>query len=629
MNLPVIRLFPLLFVLALGCGKDPVSPQSRSAGSAQLGRTSILTQREIDSLLQKLACPADKLELPPAPTGGTFHFNILETPNSLDPAWIRDTASSEAATPLHDGLVEFHPITLEVVPLLAKSWEISPDGLAYTFHIREGVFFHDNPCFPGGVGREVTAEDFVYSFQRVCDPRVASPGAWMFLGFVKGAQEYRDGVSARTELDRRAKGNARDETSPDRFRRAEDSRLEELAKASHGVEGLAAPDRRTFVVTLVRPFSPFLYRMGHSFAWPVPREAVEKYGDDFFKNPVGTGPFKFVEWVPAQRIVLEKNPKYWGKDSAGRPLPYLDRIEISQIADANSEHFEFLNGNLHLQYPVPIDQWENIFNEDLSLKPQYSRFQAQSSNFMRIEYVGMLTTDPLFKNVKLRQALNYAVNRDEVASTILRFRATPNNGAVVPPSMPGYPVEEGPYKYDPLKAALLLKEAGYPNGDGLPELTLQLNAMGKENIKIAEVLQGYLSAIGVKVTLQVAEWRMHLDTVRDGKVPFYRMGWLNDYPSPENSMMLLATSGIPPDGENYARYSNPEFDRLYEAALASVDPAEQNRLFREAERVAVEDAAWLFLYFRRDFRLLAPNVRGFPMNGLDRRHMKYVWLAGG
>jgi ABC-type transport system substrate-binding protein len=192
--------------------------------------------------------------------------------------------------------------------------------------------------------------------------------------------------------------------------------------------------------------------------------------------------------------------------------------------------------------------------------------------------------------------------------------------------MPGYPATEGPYRYNPDKALSLLEQAGYPHGKGLPEITLQLNAMGQENVKLAEVIQGCFAQIGVTVRLEVVDWRVHLDTVREGKAPFFRLGWLNDYPSPENSMMLLATSGIPPDGENYSRYSNPEYDRLYEAALAAVDPGEQNRLYKQAEEVAVQDAAWLFLYFRRDYRLLAPEVRGFPMNALDRRALKHVWL---
>lgn len=609
--------------LILGCSPR----ESGDNAGHDKASSSILSSSEIKAHVKALACPADKLEVPSGPTGGTFRFNIVETPNSLDPAWIRDTASHEASAPLHDGLIEFNPVTLELVPCLAESWEISPDGKQYTFHLRKGVFFHDDPCFTNGVGRELTAQDFKYSFERVCDPRVASPGAWMFLGFVEGAQEYRDGVSARRELERRGKGELREPDSTDQFRSATDESLKTSAARPDEVTGLVCPDSSTFVVKLNRPFSPFLFRMGHSFAWPVPREAVEKYGDNFFQHPVGTGAFRFVEWLPARQIVYEKNPKYWGKDSAGNNLPYLDRIEISLIQDTNSEHFEFLNGNLDINYPVPMDRWESVFTSDLKLQPDYQRFQAQSSDFMRIEYVGLLNTDPLFKDIRLRQAFNYAVNREEVASTLLRYRAIPNTGWVVPRSMPGYSPQPGPYGYDLAKAKALLAEAGYPNGQGFPPLTLQLNQMGKDNVKLAEVLQGYLAELGIEVKLQIVDWRLHLDTCRDGKVPFFRMGWLNDYPSPENSLMLLTTNNIPPDGENYSRYSNPEFDRLFEAALAAVDPNEQNRLYSQAEAVVVADAPWLFLYDRRDFRLLSARVRSFPLNPLDRRYMKYVWLA--
>ncbi|MBE7489962.1 MAG: ABC transporter substrate-binding protein [Candidatus Omnitrophica bacterium] len=621
----VLSLFIAIFIFT-GCSKQKPAEEQEPSGKHP-PKADILSPDEVKARLKKLACPADQLVFPPGHLGGTFRFNILETPNSLDPAWIRDTASHEAAAPLHDGLIEFDPVTLEIVPCIAESWEISKDGLVYTFHLRDGVFFHDDPCFPGGQGRQVAAQDFKYSFERVVDPRVASPGAWMFLDFVDGAKAFRDGISARLEIERRRKGELRDPGNADRFRSAEDSHLQELARQGDQVAGLTCPDSRTFVIRLSQPFSPFLYRMGHSFSWPVPQEAVEKYGDNFFQHPVGAGPFKFVEWIPTQHIILERNPKYWGKDPKGNPLPYLDRIEISQIADSNSEHFELLAGHLDLNYPIPIDRWEGVFSGDLELQPEYTHYQVQSSDFMRIEYIGFLMTHPLFSDIRIRKAFNFAINREEITSTILRYRAQPNLGWVVPPSMPKYPRSEGIYGYDPQKARELLSQAGYPEGKGFPALTLQLNAMGQENIKLAEIIQGYLAAVGIHITLQKVDWRVHLDTVRQGEVPFYRMGWLNDYPSPENSLMLLATASIPPDGENYARFSNAEFDRLYAEALAAVDPAQQNQLYAQAEKIAVEQAPWLFLYDRHDFRLLSKRVRNFPMNALDRRSMKYVWLS--
>ena len=483
--------------------------------------------------------------------------------------------------------------------------------------------------FPMAKGREVTAADFqVLIRKRVCDPRVASPGAWMFLDFIKGSNQYRDGVSARSEIRRRKEGGGtREEGHADRFRSATDEQLEEWASFPDEVTGLRCPDDQTFVVELEIPFSPFLFRLGHSFAWVVPQEAVEEYGDDFFKNPVGIGAFQFVEWISGQRVVLEKNPRYWMKDEKGNSLPYLDRIEMTRIDDTNSEHYELLDGHLHFQFPIPLDQWDNVFDVDLNLKPDYSHFQVQSSETWRIEYIGMLNDDPLFKDKRIRKAFNHAIDRSEIASTILRYRAIPNRGQVVPSSMPDYPAEEGPYRYNPQKALELLAEAGYPNGQDMPELTLQLNSAGRDNEKIAEIIQGYLAAIGINVHLQVVDWRVHLDTVREGKIPFYRLGWINDYPCAENSLMLVWGRNVPPEGENYARYSNPQFDRLFEEALKVTDVKEQNRLFQQAEEIAIEDAPWLFLYTLRRFRLVAPEVRGFPMNAGDRRFLKYTWLA--
>ncbi len=609
----------LTLILLTGCGStDPQTPAEETSAE--------LTQEQIDERLAALACPADKISVPDNPSGGTFRFNSLETPNSFDPAWIRDTASSNIGTSIHEGLVEFDPINMSVKPCIAESWDISEDGLTYTFKLREGVIFHDNPCFPEGKGREVVATDFKYSYERVCDPRVASPGAWMFLDFVEGSNAYRDGVSARRELDRRAGGESRDGESEDRFRAADAAQLQEWAKSPDEVIGLVCPDDRTLVVRLAIPFSPFIFRLGHSFAWVVPREAVEEYGDDFFKNPVGAGPFKFVEWIPGQRVVLEKHPDYWMQDDKGNRLPYLDRIEATRIEDTNSEHYELINGHLDFQFPIPLDQWDNIFDADLNLQDQYNKFQVQWVNTWRIEYIGMLNTDPIFKDIRIRQAFNYAIDREEIGATILRYRAIPNRGQVVPGSMPDYPSADGPFEYDTAKALELLAEAGYPNGKGLPELSLQLNSAGRDNEKIAEIIQAYLSAIGVKIQLKVVDWRVHLDTVREGKIPLYRLGWINDYPSAENSLMLVWGKNIPPMGENYARYQNDQFDELFEKALSVTDISEQNRLFREAEEIAAAEAPWLFLYTMRRFRLVAPEVRGFPYNAGDRRFLKYVWF---
>lgn len=624
----------LVPALLVGCSKEPyesepspVSSSEPEAAGAEVEEG--LGEEELLERLELLECAADRLDIPDGPTGGTFRFNIQETPRSLDPAWIGDTASSFVGFSLHEGLVTFDPIDTSVQPCIAESWDISEDGLEYTFHLREGVLFHDNACFPDGKGSAVVASDFKYSFERVCDPRVASVGAWMFIGFIDGASAYRDGVSARREVERRAKGEVREAGGGDRFRAADDAQLSEWASAADEVTGIRCPDDRTLVIRLEQAFSPFLLRLGHSFGWVVPREAVEKYGDDFFKNPVGAGPFRFVEWVSAQLIVLEKHAGYWMKDEAGNPLPYLDRIEMTQVNDANSEHLELLSGHLHFQFPIPLDQWDSVFDLDLRLRPDYERFQVQWADTWRIEYIGLLCTDPVFKDKRVRQAFNHMVDREEIASTIYRYRAIPNHGMVVPGSMPDYETEDGPYKYDPEKAKALLAEAGYADLAKFPKLTLQLNSAGRDNEKVAEVMQGYFAQAGIDVSLQVVDWRIHLDTVREGKVPFFRMGWLNDYPSPENSLMLLDGQNLPPVGENYARYTNPEFDRLYREALAAVDPVEQNRLFREAEKVAVDDAAWLFLFTMRQFRLVAPEVRGFPMNAGDRRYLKYTWLEQG
>ncbi|MFH1743857.1 MAG: ABC transporter substrate-binding protein [bacterium] len=520
--------------------------------------------------------------------GGVFRFNLTESPRSLDPARVGDSASGHIAENICEGLVEFDP-NLKIVPCLAESWDVSEDGTVYTFHLRHEVRFHDSPVFPGGKGREVTAEDVRYSLTRIAAPSTRSTGYWVWNGKVKGIKEFHDGL-----VDR--------------------------------VEGFQVVDENTFRFVLDKPFAPFLNLISMSYAYVVPREAVEFYGEDFFQNPVGTGPFRFVEWAPDRRVVLERNPEYWGKDEEGNPLPYLDRIIVRFIGENIPEFQEFVLGNLEYVQPIPPDMWDGIFDKDNKPRPNFEKFQIHQQQLLATNYFGFLMgKPPMGTDKRLRHAANYAIDREAIIKHILRGEGTPASGPI-PSSMPGYRENVAGFTYDPDRARQLLAEAGHPNGEGLPEIILQLNSAGRRNELIAEVIQQQLQAVGFKIQLKVVDWSQHLDSVERGQVGFFRMGWIADYVDPENFLALFHSKNFSPAGPNSTRFSDPQFDQLFEKALQTLDEEKRFELYHEAEKIVMDICPWLFINYQHQTRLSQPYVRGLTMNAMDRRKLKRAWF---
>lgn len=520
--------------------------------------------------------------------GGIFRFNLTESPRSLDPARVGDTASGWIAENIFEGLVAFSP-ELEIVPCLAESWEVSDDGTMYTFHLRRGVRFHDSPAFPGGGGREVTAHDVLYSLTRIANPATRSTGYWVWNGKVKGITEFHDQKAER-------------------------------------VQGFRVLDDYTFRFVLEKPFAPFLNLVAMSYGFVVPREAVEYYGEDFFQNPVGTGPFQFVEWIPDRRVVLERNPNYWDKDKEGYPLPYLDQILVRFIGESIPEFQEFVMGNLEYVQPIAPDMWDGIFDRENNLRPSFKKFQIQRKEMLSLNYFGFhMEIAPLCTDKRLRHAMNYAINREAINEHILRGEGSPAKGPI-PPSMPGYGENVEGFTYDPDRARQLLAEAGYPDGEGLPVITLQLNSAGRRNELIAEVIQQQLQEVGFKINLKIVEWAQHLDSVESGKVGFFRLGWIADYVDPENFLALFHTSNFSPAGPNSTHFSDPRFDELFEEALRTLDDEKRFELYHEAERIVMDICPWLFINYTQWTRLLQPYVRDMTLNAMDQRKLKQVWL---
>lgn len=534
--------------------------------------------------------------------GGTFRMNEVQEIRTLDPVRMNDAPSHHIAHQIYDMLVDFDS-SLTLQPELAERWEVSPDGLTYTYHLRKGVMFHDNACFPGGKGRELKASDVKFTFDRILDARSGTFGDSYFRGKVKGATEYYQATQ---------KGNA----------------------PAEGVSGFRVVDDYTFAIDLLKPFAAFKYYPALGFCYIYPKEAVEKYGKDFFRNPVGTGPFVFEKWSPGQELTLKKNPSYWGTDAAGNKLPYMDGFRLSFLKDEKQQINEFTSGNLEESYRIPSEFFGQIIDAATGQPtPEYAKFRIHRVPALSTQFYGFNTTAAPFSDKRVRQAFNLAIDRKKIITYVLQGQAAgPGVHGLVPGSMPGYAANNiKGYDFDLQKAKSLMAEAGFPNGQGFPAMTLNLNSGGGRNQEVAEAMTEMLNkGLGINVTMQILEWPQHQELLETGKAPFWRLGWITDYPDPENFLNLFYGPNIPASGPspiNSTRYANPTFDSLFAIALGTQDDAQRMALYAQAEQLAIDDAPMIMIYHDLDYRLVQPWVHNYSSNPMDRRDFKAVWLA--
>jgi oligopeptide transport system substrate-binding protein len=533
---------------------------------------------------------------------------------SLDPAQMSDSASTSICDQIYEGLVSYDQTTLEVVPGLAESWEVSPDGTLYTFHLRSGARFIDDPCFADGKGREFTAEDVRYSFTRICDPLAMSLGSWLVEDRVQGAAEY---VERRQQL--------LDE-HPE-FWKLDIGELE-----ADRVEGFEAVGDRTFRIHLVEPFAPFLKVLAMAYFRVTAPEAVRAYGaignppgaDTFFRHPVGTGPFMLAKWEPDVEIVLVRNPGYWERDTEGRPLPHIDGVHIVSRRDPHTAFMEFEEGRSDLT-GVPDQDWDRVMNQDKTLKQPFAgRYTFQTTPRYQVTYHGFDMQNPPFgTNKKLRQALNLAVDRDAIIREVNRGVGTPAYGPI-PPGLAGYDPSEHRWQYDLEHAKQLLAEAGYPGGEGLDEQVLYVSGTGEAPDREAVALMDQMAKIGIKIRLKMQPWTLHLESIDRHEARLFSLGWIADYPDAENFLALFHSRKFSPDGPNSTFYANPDFDALYDRAMTELDTAKREELYRQASAIIVDDCPWLFTTYAETIELDQPWVEDFPVNPLGLFFYKNV-----
>jgi peptide/nickel transport system substrate-binding protein len=536
--------------------------------------------------------------------GGVLRLNEVEDFRNLYPLNITETTSHRIANQVYEGLVKLSQTDLSVIPSLAEKWEVSEDAKVWTFFLRKGVKFHDDPCFADGKGREVKASDFQYCFTKLCE---ASPDNQSFqITFndkVEGANEYYQSTVDKKPL-------------------------------AGGVSGIKVVDDYTLQITLKYPFAGFLNILSHPGCWVFPKEALDKYGVDMRVKCVGTGPFQVKSIKEGDAVILERNKNYWNIDEHGNQLPYLDAVKFSFIKEKKTELLEFKRGNLDMIFRLPIEMIPEILGELDHAKEGNVNFDMQVVPAMSVYYYGFQHQNEVFSKKAVRQAFNYAIDREKIVTYTLQGEGIAGLYGIVPPSFKEYDYKaiKG-YTYDPAKAKQLMADAGYPGGKGFPKITLQINSGGGDrNIHTAEVIQKMLKEnLGIDVDINVMPLAEHLEAVETGKSLFWRSGWVADYPDPEVFLTTLYGAHVPAQLNersylNPMRYKSAKFDSIYVAALREIDTKKRFELYREADQVAMDDAAIMPIFYDENYRLIQLNVKNFDANPMEYRDLTKVYF---
>lgn len=510
-----------------------------------------------------------------------FHYNEQSGIATLDPAFAKSQSIMWVVHQIYNTLVQTDN-NLNLVPSLAKSWDISPDNLTFTFHLRNDVYFQDNDAFPNGKGRKMTAQDVVYSFARILDKNTASSGAWIFNGRVDTVEPFK------------------------------------------------AIDDSTFQLKLLKPFHPILGVMSMQYCSIIPREVVEKYGKDFRRHPCGTGPFELVAWEEEQAMVLKKNPDYFEKDSTGARLPYLDGIKITFLQNKATEFLEFQQKRLDFVNEIDPSFKDEVLTKSGTLRKDWQgKIILVKHPALTIEYLGFLCDSTLdivknspLRDVKIRKAINYGFDRRKMMLYIRNSIGIPAESGFIPAAFPSFDSSavKG-YHYDPAKALQLLKEAGYPNGLGLPPLKLLTVPLYGD---LASYIANELQQIGIKVNVEVIQKSLLLEQTAKSEALFFRGSWIADYPDAENFLSVFY--GKNPAPPNYTRYNNPKFDKLYEQSLSEKNDSARYKIYQQADQLVMNDAPVVPLWYDMVIWMVQPYVKNFVPNGLNLLELRRVKL---
>lgn len=496
-----------------------------------------------------------------------FRYNEHGNIPTLDPAFARNPQAIWPDNQLYNGLVQLDD-SLNLIPDIAKNWSVIDSTHTYTFHLRNDVYFHQNEAFaqrdlhsPIRFTRKVVASDFVYSFNRLTDEKIASPGGWVM----------------------------------------------------NYVESYTAENDSTLVIKLKQPFPAFLGLLSMRYCSVVPKEAIEYYGNDFRKNPVGTGPFQFKMWEENVKLVFRRNPIYFERDRDGNRLPYLEAVAITFLPDKQSEFLQFAQGKLDF-----ISGLDNSYKDELltthgKLQPKYKDLAYMITGpYLNTEYLGffMGANSSEIKSKALRQAINYGFDRQKMVTYLRNGMGIPATHGFIPKGLPGYDEING-YTYRPEKAKMLIEQYKEETGDLKPEIVIGTNS---QYLDLCEYIQRELEKIGIKVSIDVMPPSTLRQMKSSGELDIFRASWIADYPDAENYLSLFYSPNFAPNGPNYMHFKNAAYDSIYEKSLTLSDIDERKLLYVQMDSIIVEEAPVVTLFYDMAVRFVNKKVSGLGIN---------------
>ncbi len=499
-----------------------------------------------------------------------FRYNEHGNIPTLDPAFARNPQAIWPDNQLYNGLVQLDD-SLNIEPDIAKNWIINDSTFTYTFYLRDDVYFHKNKVFGKDSTRTVTASDFVYSFDRLTDEKVASSGSWVM----------------------------------------------------NYVESYKAENDTVLVIQLKQPFPAFLGLLSMRYCSVVPKEAVEFYGNEFRRNPVGTGPFQFKMWEENVKLVFRKNPLYFEKDEKGNKLPYLEAVSITFLPDKQSEFLQFAQGKLDFISGLDSSYKDELLTTRGELQPKYDELAYMISGpYLNTEYLGFFlnASAPEIKSKTLRQAINYGFDREKMVTYLRNGMGIPATHGFIPKGLPGYAEIDG-YTYEPEKAKQLIEQYKSETGDQNPEITIGTNS---QYLDLCEYVQRELEKLGIAVTIDVMPPSTLRQMKSSGELDIFRASWIADYPDAENYLSLFYSPNFTPNGPNYMHFKNGVFDSLYVKSLSVSNIDERKMLYTKMDSIIIEEAPVIPLFYDMAVRFVNKKVSGLGINPQNFLVLKYV-----
>lgn len=502
-----------------------------------------------------------------------FKYNQATGISSLDPAFSKDQSTMWACAQLFNGLVQFDG-DLNIIPSIAKKWTISDDGKVYSFTLRNDVFFHEHELL--SKDRKVIASDFVYSFSRLLDEQVASPGGWVFRGKVR-------------------------EDNP-----------------------FVALNDSVFEIHLKEPFVPFLGILTLPYCSVVPKEVVEHFGKDFRVNPVGTGPFTFKLWKEDEALFMEKNPRYFEMDKSGTQLPYLDGVKVTFMADRAAEYEALIKGELDFISGIDPAYKDKLLSPQGTLQQQHEQtLTLEKSPYLNFEFIGISQanqTVKALKDIRVRQALNYAIDKPKMIQFLRNNIGNPAVNGIMPATIGGYnPQQIQGFTFDKARAEKLLSDAGYVHGKGIGKIKLYTS---QNYLELISYIAKAWEEIGLMVEIQNVPAAFQRELMRKNELDVFRASWIADYPHVESYLCLFYSLYEAPP--NYTFFKNKEFDNLYKKLISETDNAKVNELTASMEQIILDEAPVIPLYYDEVLRFVRKNITGLQNNAMNLLVLKEV-----